>query len=111
MPASDQESTRCASGRAEVNRPAWNTAKLIEGLAGELGEELADELDASNQNWVAWVCQRLGVGRGPEPQPDLAQEAAAALAAGDWRRGALLYRQLLRPPAPRPHELRSPGWW
>ncbi|MCH9714706.1 MAG: hypothetical protein K0U63_09200 [Cyanobacteria bacterium] len=89
MPASDQGSTSNASAHAGADGPAGDTT--------ELAEELAEELHASNRAWVTWVWQLLGVGGEPASQQVLEQEAAAALAAGDWHRGALLYRALLRP--------------
>ena len=74
---------------------AAGRVELAGELAQQLAEELAEELHSSNQAWVELVQQRLELST--PVQPDLASEAAAALAAGEWRRGALLYRALLRP--------------
>ncbi|MFU8884504.1 MAG: hypothetical protein ACNA8O_03510 [Cyanobacteriota bacterium] len=87
---------------------------IDEAGRAELAGELAEELHSSNQAWVELVLQRLQIST--PVQPDLASEAAAALAAGDWRRGALLYRALLRPDPVAEHRAeghrpKTPGSW
>ena len=101
MPAIDQGSTSNASAHARAEWP--------DAYTPDLAEELTQELHASNQAWVSWAWEWLGLGGGGEaaPQLGLEQEAAAALAAGEWHRAALLYRTLLRPDPVAEHRARG----
>jgi hypothetical protein len=69
----------------------------------EVARELAEELHPSTR---AWIEVQLGM----PPTMDQVEEAEAAMAAGNWRHAAQLYRQILRPAAVSRHGFRSPGW-